>query len=254
MHALLQLGQTLFAAANSGPVEGASFLGLAVYFGLLLAILAGLMAYAKRGFGVQVFKNPITVLFEHLYLFIENMCVGSIGPNGRKYIPYIMTLWMVIFLSNVMALFFPEAPTADLNFNLGLAVMTILYVQIEGIRTNGFFGHLKHFAGPKLGIWMIPISGMIFCIEIISELMKNLSLSLRLYGNIHGGHMAVESMNALGTSIYIPIGAFLMPLKVLTCVVQALIFTLLTCVYLSLVTHHDVEDHAEAASSVAHAH
>ena len=90
-------------------------------------------------------------------------------------------------------------------------------------------------------------------IEIISELMKNLSLSLRLYGNIHGGHLAVQSMNLLGKSFYIPIGSFLMPLKLLTCVVQALIFTLLTCVYLSLVTSHGDEDHSDG-HSIATAH
>ena len=67
----------------------------------------------------------------------------------------------------------------------------------------------------------------------------------RLYGNIHGGHLAVEAMNQLGNKIYVPLGVLvLLLIKLLTCLVQALIFTMLTCVYLSLVTHHS-EDHAE---------
>ena len=105
---------------------------------------------------------------------------------------------------------------------------------------------------------------MIFVIEIISELMKNLSLSLRLYGNIHGGHEAVTAMNQLGMHVFgspwinIPIGSFLLPIKLLTVVVQAMIFTLLTCVYLSLVTGHD-EGHEhgnehERALEPAHVH
>ncbi len=204
------------------------------------------MWYAKKGFGVRVFKNPMSQLFEQLFLFIENMCVGSIGQHGRKYIPFIMTLWMMIFLGNLIALFCPFSPTADLSFNFGIAILSVAYVQYEGIRTNGFFGHLRHFTGPKLSGGMIIISGFIFVIEIISEAMKNLSLSLRLYGNIHGGHVAVSAMNDLGNKIYLPIGALtLIPLKLLTCVIQALIFTMLTCVYLSLVTHHE-DDHAEA--------
>ena len=97
---------------------------------------------------------------------------------------------------------------------------------------------------------MFPITIMIFVIEIVSEVMKNVSLSLRLFGNIHGGHEAVVAMNKLGESIYTPVGAFLLPVKILTCVVQALIFTLLTCVYLSLVTHHE-DDHGHEAA-VAH--
>jgi F-type H+-transporting ATPase subunit a len=107
--------------------------------------------------------------------------------------------------------------------------------------------------GPKLGLPLIVINILIFAIEIISELLKNVSLSLRLYGNIYGGHAAADAMNALGTHMIhigpietgIPFGAFLLPIKLLTCVVQALIFTLLTCVYLSLVTHHEHEEHGE---------
>jgi F-type H+-transporting ATPase subunit a len=107
-------------------------------------------------------------------------------------------------------------------------------------------GHLKHFAGPSFGpgalgvILAIFISPVIFTIEVISEIMKNVSLSLRLFGNISGGHEAVLAMDKLGGQ-WVPFGAFLMPIKLLTCVVQALIFSLLTCVYISLVTHHEHE-------------
>ena len=61
-----------------------------------------------------------------------------------------------------------------------------------------------------------------------------------------GGHAAVESMNNLLSKYYIPLGEFLLPLKILTCVVQALVFTLLTCVYLGLVTSHAHDDEAHA--------
>jgi len=236
--------------------HGPSFLGLMVYVALSVLVIFFLMAKAKKGLNQRVFKNPITSAFEQLYLFIENMCVGTIGAHGRKYIPVIATFWMVIFVANLVSLFFPTAPTADLSFNLGIALVSIGYVQYEGIRSNGLFGHLSHFAGPKLGLALIPISGMIFVIELISEFMKNVSLSLRLYGNIHGGHQAVEAMNHLGEGVYIPFGSFLLPIKLLTVVVQAMIFTLLTCVYLSLVTHHDDDhghdDHGQHGGSEVH--
>ncbi|MFN8220534.1 MAG: F0F1 ATP synthase subunit A [Fimbriimonadales bacterium] len=126
--------------------------------------------------------------------------------TARKYMPIIFTFWLMIFFGNFVALFFPTAPTADLGFNLGMALLiSIGYVEYEGIRANGLFGHLSHFAGPKLGAALVPISGMIFIIVgLISEMMKNVSLGLRLYGNIHGGHMAVEAMNKLGEAYYIP--------------------------------------------------
>lgn len=233
-------GASLLAAAEP---EGPSFVGLFVYIVLVVAILFGLMAFAKGGLKDRVFKNPVTQLFEQLYLFIEQMCLSIIGANGRKYVPVIATFWMMVFLGSLVALFFPTSPTADLSFNLGMALVSIAYVQWEGIKANGVVGHFSHFAGPRLGLALIPISIMIFVIEIISEVMKNVSLSLRLFGNIHGGHMAVEAMNKLGEHIYVPVGAFLLPIKLLTCVVQAMIFSLLSCVYISLVTQHG-DDHA----------
>lgn len=241
-------------AAEAGQ-SGPSFLGLSVYVVILVAVMFGLMAIAKTGLNQRVFKSPLTSSFEQLYLFIENMCVGAMGSGGRKYIPMIISFWMIIFTANVIALFAPTSPTASLSFNLGMAVVVVFYVQWEGIRTNGFLGHISHFAGPKLAWPLLPITLMIFVIEIISEMMKNLSLTLRLFGNIRGGHLAVEAMNKLGDAFYVPFGTFLLPVKVLTCVVQALIFCVLTCVYLSLVTHHNAEEFAhdpDPASGPAH--
>ena len=260
-------GLTLFAAdevpAGTGnPLTTSptgfenSFLGFVLYLVVLLAIIAGFMFLAKRGINNRVFKNKITQWFEQLFLFIENMCRSAIGPHGEKYVPFIFTLWIVIFCGNVFALFMPYSVTADLSFNLGMALLTVGYVQYEGMRINGVFGHIKHFAGPKLPLGMIPITILIFLIEVVSEVMKNLSLSLRLFGNIHGGHLAITKMNDLGNRFLIPFGTFLLPIKLLTCVVQALIFTLLSCVYLSLVTSHGEghEEHEDHAGQPAHAH
>ena len=236
----------VLAATDEHKVE-VSFLGTAIYTFLVIGIIFALLAYAKKGINGRVFKNPLTQLSEQLYLFIENMCVGIIGAHGRKYVPFIGTIWLVIFIGNLVALFFGFSPTASLGFNLGMAVVSIAYVQYEGIKTNGFLGHLSHFAGPKMGMAMIGINILIFVIEIVSELMKNASLSLRLYGNIFGGGEAVHAMNLLGEKYLIPVGEFLLPIKLMTVVVQAMIFCLLTCVYLSLVTQHhgDHDEHHE---------
>lgn len=237
------------AKAEGGGHEGPSFGGLFIYFALVLLVIFFLITKAKNGWTKRVFQGFVANCSEQLYLFIRNMCIGTIGSHGAKYIPMIMTFWLVIFFSNLTSLFMPTAPTADLSFNLGLALIAVGYVQYEGMKANGVLGHFRHFAGPKLGGALVIISSMIFVIEIISEFMKNVSLSLRLFGNIHGGHMAVEAMNKLGEPFLIPFGMFLLPIKLLTCVVQAMIFTLLTCVYLSLVTHHEEEHHGEVAAA-----
>ena len=247
MSGLLTNPSALFASAG-----GASFFGTALYVGLVVAFIFGLLAYAKKGINSRVIKNPLTQMSEQMYLFIENMCVGIIGPHGRKYVPFIGTLWLIIFFGNLIALFFGFSPTASLGFNLGLAVTSIAYVQYEGIKQNGLIGHLSHFAGPKMGLAMIGINILIFVIEIVSELMKNASLSLRLYGNIFGGGQAVHKMNELGHDVYVPVGEFLLPVKLMTVVVQAMIFCLLTCVYISLVTHPHDEEHGDHAGDHSH--
>ena len=245
----LHLNSLLASAGNI------SLLGSFIYIALTLAIVVGVLAAAKKSFGERIFKTWPAQAVEQVYLFVENLCVGTIGPHGRKYIPMIMTFWLMIFVGNTLALFMPTSPTADLSFNLAMALIAIGYVQWEGIKAHGFLGHMKHFAGPKLGgVIALFVTPLIFCIEIISELMKNLSLSLRLFGNIDGGHQAAEAMNHIGEGAYIPLGAFLLPIKALTVIVQALIFCLLTCVYLSLVTGHgdDHGDHAHGEPAPAH--
>jgi F-type H+-transporting ATPase subunit a len=257
------------ASSEGGEHAGPGYFGLVFYVAFVLALMAIVIGVARRGFKERVFKNPFSQAAEQMYLFVESMCLNIIGPHGRKYITFIGTLWMVIFVGNTVALFFPTSPTADISFNLAMALIAVGYVQYEGIKGHadhlrhsgkdpftawflGFFRHLRHFAGPKMGgkgiieiavAVVMPI--LLFPIELISEMMKNISLSLRLYGNMHGGHAAVEALNEVGKPYYLPLGGFLLMVKLLTVVVQALVFTLLTCVYISLVTHHD-EGHDEA--------
>lgn len=266
MNDLLKFGTPLLAAGeehlgNAGEhtEHVANIQTVAFYLGIVLVAIFLLIAQARKGFGPRVFKGVVAQYAEQLYLFIENMCVGTIGSHGRKYVPMIITFWLVIFFSNFLSLFAPSAPTGDLSFNLGMALIAVGYVQYEGIRANGAAGHLRHFAGPKLALYLIPVTAMIFIIELISEVMKNLSLSLRLFGNIDGGHQAAEAMTTQLGGGWVPVGSFLIPIKLLTCVVQAMIFCLLTCVYLSLVTSHSEEaegndpDHAHGPMTAGYA-
>ncbi|MBA4294263.1 hypothetical protein C0431_14985 [bacterium] len=253
--------QFLLAAgdAEGGHHEAspmAQFYGLMVLIAIVALVTFLFLGSAKKGLNTKFFSKTTTKLLEQLYVFIEGLAIGIIGPHGKKYIPMMMTFWLVIFVSNLVALLIHASPTSDIAFNLGMALIAVGYVQYEGMRSNGVVGHFSHFAGPKLPIAMaVFITPMIFLIEIVSETMKNVSLSLRLYGNIFGGGEAVVAMNKLGyngDTFLLPVGDFLFPIKLLTCVVQALIFCLLFAVYLSLVTHHheeghDHESHGEAA-------
>jgi F-type H+-transporting ATPase subunit a len=151
---------------------------------------------------------------------------------------------VLILLSNLWG-FLPDmtAPTASLNTTLALAVTSFLYYNYIGIRENGLLGHLKHFGGPIW--WMAPL---MFPIEIITNLARILSLSMRLFGNIYGEEQASGAIAAMVNWI-VPV--LMMPLGLLTCVLQAFIFMLLSMIYIGEVTHH-TEDHGHAKAAAAH--
>jgi F-type H+-transporting ATPase subunit a len=223
--------------------------GIFYYVGAVLVIMAVLIFWARSGLQGRVFKNPITQVAEQCYLFIEHMCTSVIGPQGRKYVTFVMTLWLFIVLSNLSGLILPHNPNLDWSITASLAIIVFVYVQYEGIRQNGVVGHLRHFAGPKMDniVMILLMTPLIFAIEMLSEWMKILSLSIRLYGNIFAGHSAREALDHLVPSVPI-LGGAILPLEILVAIIQAFVFTLLTCIYLSLVTHdseHDQEHGAE---------
>ena len=115
------------------------------YLGIVLLAVGIMIVLARGGLKGRVFKNPFTQLAEQSYLFIEHLCLSIIGPHGRKYMPLIMTLWLVIFGSNILGLFLPHSPMADWSLTFGAALLVFCYVQYEGIKANGPFGHVKHW-------------------------------------------------------------------------------------------------------------
>ncbi len=173
---------------------------------------------------------------------------GVIGPGGEKYVPLVGTLFLFIYVSNLWGLL-PvfHSPTANLSTTLALGLVVFFYVQYVGIRERGLKGYLAHFWGP------IPAAGiLLFPIEIISEMVKPFTLAMRLFGNIFGEDTVIVVLATLGVAIlpklpFIPVQFPVLVLALLTTFVQALVFTLLTCIYLSLQSHHEEHSGEEAA-------
>lgn len=178
--------------------------------------------------------------------FIYTQCRAVLGEHeAPKYFKFISFLFITILISNVIGLipgFLP--PTEVINTTLALGVMSFLYYNIKGCKELGTLNYLKHFAGP---LWYMAI--LIFPIEILSNMIRPLSLALRLRGNMMGDHHVLTTflnLNILGVNV----GAFgaALPfyiLGLLVCFIQAYVFTMLSMVYISLATaHHDHGDHA----------
>lgn len=165
---------------------------------------------------------------------LNDFVKGMLGPGGERHTPFVGALFLYILLNNLIGLL-PGAiaPTSNLNTTVALALVTFCYVQYQGIRVHGIVGRLKHLAGPMplLAPLMVPV-------ELIGELARPLSLSVRLFGNIFGEERVIAILAGLS---YFVLGFFPVPYQfpmmlfgVFTAVVQALVFSMLTCVYLSL--------------------
>ncbi len=222
-----------------------------VFFSTLVWLILGLLAYAafrKR----TLIPSPIQNFMEWVVESLANMITGVLGERGKQFIPFIGTLFVYIFGMNLFGLI-PGmfSPTSKLNTTLALAICVFLYVQYTGLRNFGILGYLHHLAGsPKSGVeWaLVPLN---LPLHIIGELARPVSLSLRLFGNITGEDMLLAIFATLGVSVlsftHMPIGIPLqLPfifLAILTSFVQALVFTLLTTIYFSLMSTHDEEHH-----------
>ena len=148
---------------------------------------------------------------------------------------------------------FFRAPNADLNMTLAMALIAFTAVQIVGIRAHGVGGRIKHMADPPF----------LFPIEVIGEFSRIISLSARLFGNVFAGEVLLGVMFALGAAIKIAVLPVIFPviflfLEVLFGSIQALVFALLTLIYLTLAAasshgHDDehVHDDAKAPGAVA---
>ena len=174
-------------------------------------------------------------------LAVRDLLADIVGPHGLKYFPMVMTFAVLILVSNLMGLFpLFMSPTAATSVTFALGLSSFLYYNSVGIRENGIFGHLKHFAGP---IWWI--APLIFPIELISNFIRPFSLGIRLFGNLFADEKVMETISHLAPPWTYPAPILLMPLSVFVALIQTFVFVLLSQLYLSEVSHAPHDFHAE---------
>lgn len=154
--------------------------------------------------------------------------------KARRYLPLVATIGLFVGIANIIGII-PgfEAPSAFLDFTLGLALVVFVYYNFEGIRRNGVIEYFKHFMGP---VWWL--AWLMFPIEIVSHISRIISLSFRLFGNVKGDDMFLMVILMLA-----PFMLPMIPLALLTFMafLQAFIFMMLTYVYLggAVLLHDD---------------
>jgi F-type H+-transporting ATPase subunit a len=239
---------------------------------MAILIVVGLVAARRPALVPRGAQNLMEAILEQVLSLLDDV----IGPEGRRFMPLITTLGLFIFVSNLLGLV-PgfTAPTDNLNTTAACALVVFFSYHWIGIRRHGLVAYLKHFAGPMplLAPLMVPI-------EIISHLARPLSLTVRLFGNMLGGHILLSSiffmtagLAAWGLSgaagwLGVVIGGFgtvaavaftvgfLFPLKLLVAFLQAFIFVMLSMIYIAgaLEAEHEEAPHGAAHGAEATAH
>ncbi len=182
--------------------------------------------------------GPVQVLLEDFVGFFHGLLDDMVGPKGRRYLPLVGSIFLIIWISNMAGLV-PGlmAPTSNLNVTLGCAITVWVYYHLQGIKEQGLGAYLKHFAVPPGS--PVLLAPLMLIIELIGHLARVLSLSLRLFGNVFGEELVIIILASLVPFI-VPLPMMLLGL--LTGTLQALIFAILTMVYLGgavAVEHHD---------------
>jgi F-type H+-transporting ATPase subunit a len=179
-------------------------------------------------------------LFEMLTDTVFGLMEGVMGDKeARRYLPLIGTLFFFILFSNLLSLI-PGllAPTDTLKTNLALAVLVFVLTHVFGVRAHGI-AYFKHFFGPwfKVGGVHLPLMApLMLPIELISHIARPVSLSMRLLGNISADHAVVLAFFAV-IPVLVPVPFLLM--GVFVSVVQAVVFSLLTTVYIGSAIAHE---------------
>jgi len=222
-----------------------------VSMGLAAGLICVFFALAARQ---AVVPGRLQSVGEMLYSLVDDLAGSIIGHEGKVFFPFVFTLFSFILAMNFLGMFLVFTATSQLAVTVTLAMLTILTVVVVGFARNGL-GFFKLFVPSGvpafLLILMVPI-------EIISFLVRPVTLALRLFGNMIGGHVVLKifagfiislgllasgggiaSLGILGSVVSLGSVVALTALEFIVAFLQAFVFAALTCVYLNDVVNLD---------------
>jgi F-type H+-transporting ATPase subunit a len=230
---------------GSFPVTNALFIAVLISLGLIFVIQ---LVVSKRQLVPRGAQNVIEVVFEGLFSFIEDVLGNK--EQARRAFPLIATIFLFVLFSNWISIIpglstiglrhieegrhtiipFLRSASADLNFTLALSLIVVLTIQVTGIMSLGFIKYgRKFFVSPFHTPYVLGT--MVGLLELVSEVVKFISFSFRLFGNIFAGEILLTVMLTL-VPYFIPLPFLL--LETFVGVVQAGVFAMLTLVFLKM--------------------
>ncbi len=226
IHKLIDLGP--FSLTNSG-----------LWAIIAVICIVALFMLAPR----NLIPTRLQSAAESIYELVDNMTKEVLHENAKTYFPFVLTLFTFILFCNVLGLVpYSFTVTSHIIVTLALALLVFIGATVIGFYRNGF-GYLKLFSPSGVPIFLLPL---VVVIEIVSYFIRPMSLSIRLFANMMAGHMMLKVMAGfvvmLGiTAGWLPLAAMigLYGLELLVAALQAYVFALLTCMYLSDAMHVD---------------
>ena len=216
----------------------------------LMMLIGGILTVGLLWWGMRpraVVPGRMQALAEMSYQSVMSMTVGTIGEEGRRFFPFIFTLFFFVLMGNMLGLLpYSFTYTSHIAVTAGLAILVIVIVTAVALRIHGlhFFSYFFPEGAPKL------LAPLIVPIEVISYLSRPVSLSIRLFANMVAGHVMFEvfatfililaGTGAVGTALGIlplAINVVLVGFELLVAALQAYVFAILTCIYLHDAVH-----------------
>jgi F-type H+-transporting ATPase subunit a len=222
-----------------------------------------LFALALRIMGFGLIPGRLQNLFEWAYEGLENFAISIAGAGAIRFVPIYAAFFLLILFSNWSGLLpivgrieYLRAPTSDINVTIGLALVSFAYFEYQGFRANGVIGYLGRFfplGEFRKGIAAGVLALFVGLVELLLEFVKPVTLSMRLFGNIYGGEVALGVLTAL-TIAFIPVALYL--LEGILNFIQALIFSVLTLVFtvLAVEAHEEGHEAIEDAEELTERH
>ena len=249
-HAVINLGSeehhvaTLFDFYPS--ITGSIIMSWAVMAAVILAL-----AVAARG--LKEIPGKVQNALEFAIEGLSGFAMGIGGPGAKPFITFFLACFLFIAVSNwsglipgVGRIHALRAPTSDVNVTVGLALVAFAYFHYQGVRALGIGGYLGKFFTLKGG----PIGLFVGVLEFFLEIVKPITLAMRLFGNIYGGELALTVMTTI-TLAFIPMALY--GLELFVGLMQGIIFSVLVLVFtmLAMEGHHDEghEEHHEPAGA-----
>ena len=202
-----------------------------------LVVFFMLLATRKK----SLIPSRFQIIAESTYNFVFDLIKGTIGDEGVKFFPLVFSLFTFILLCNLLGMTpYSFTATSQIAVTISLALVAFLTVTIFAIYRNGLLGFLHMFLPSGVPLWMAPI---IFAIELFSFLIRPITLSVRLFANMVAGHVLLKVVAGFIISLGVIFGTLPFLFSVImtgfeffVAVLQAYIFAILVCAYLSETT------------------